>query len=204
MTLGPKWLLDLLIKRLAIGVDAVLDPTRGVWRFIAGPGISISAADNATTGESEVTITAEESAEGSMIFSWDIDAGEPYDQFDAGWIGPPRMMRYEYTIDAVVLVRTYAGTANTTRVDVLVGRLNDDPEPIREFNSIFANDGAKPSVSALDGDYLSSEKTTFTSAALLEDDWLVVEIEAAESYLAGPPQGPDGLRVEVHCHRTPA
>jgi len=98
----------------------------------------------------------------------------------------PRLVRYSYLLLEVTLMRRTAGTLGTTRVDILVNS-----------TSIFATDLDKPQVNALDGDYATDVKTTFTISGVSPGDIVEPVLETVETFKAGPPSGPEGLSLEV-------
>lgn len=112
--------------------------------------------------------------------------------YSAGGVGnlEPWILIESITLERVTIFREIAGSAGETRVDLLIGGA-----------SRFANDAAKPKVLFGAGDNKSDTKTAFTSAVITATPaapaLLVPEIEAVEDYLAGPPEGPDGLVIRV-------
>ena len=124
------------------------------------------------------------------VFRWDLSG--PYSAaIVPGRIGPTQVVRQNLTIDEVVLQRNDIGTAGTTRVDLLVGGV-----------SRFAGDPQKPQVTPGDGVQAVDVVAIFTSDTLLVGDLLDAELEAVETYALGPPEGPEGLWLEVRCHPT--
>ncbi len=91
-----------------------------------------------------------------------------------------------FTINYVSLARRTAGTAGSTSVDVLKNGV-----------SVFA--AAIPTVFAAAGDYASDIGNVFVPGAdvFVPGDVLEIRLNTVETFLAGPPTGPEGLRVTV-------
>lgn len=105
-----------------------------------------------------------------------------------GSFDPPLLVRTSRTIVEVALFRRTAGSAGTTRCDVKKNGV-----------SIFSGAGAMPQVAFGAGDEASSVVSAFNlgAAACLPGDYLDVTLESVESFLPGPPQGPEGLSVMI-------
>lgn len=105
------------------------------------------------------------------------------------FIDPPRRALTSRTISRVEIYRRTAGASGTTRCDVK-----------KNGTSIFSGTGTQPQVTAAAGDYAYQTLTTFVSgaAAMTAGSRLEVTLEAVETYLAGPPEGPEGILVVVY------
>ncbi len=88
------------------------------------------------------------------------------------------------TLASATIMRRVAGTAGTTRVDILKNGV-----------SIFALDANKPQVTAASGDYARNSSTTFNDTSFSGGDYIDIQIDSTETYLAGPPEGPEGIAV---------
>lgn len=104
------------------------------------------------------------------------------------FIDPPRRALTSRTISKVEIYRRTAGASGTTRCDVKKGGV-----------SIFSGTGTQPQVTAAAGDYAYQAVTAFNggAASLAAGDRIEVTLEAVEAYLAGPPEGPEGITVVV-------
>lgn len=101
-------------------------------------------------------------------------------------LGVPHLVRSARTVQEVSIVRRTAGTAGTTRVDVLVDGV-----------SIFANDGDKPQVTAASGDDASNVTTTILNPNVTAGQRIDFELETVETVLVGPPAGPADFEVAI-------
>lgn len=101
-----------------------------------------------------------------------------------GFFEPPRRIISTRTLSAVHMFRRTAGTAGTTRLDVL-----------HNGTSVFLVDGDKPQVDATDGDNFGMVTTTFDpgQVSFSVGEFIDVELETVETFKAGPPEGPEGF-----------
>jgi hypothetical protein len=100
------------------------------------------------------------------------------------YLDSPYAVIADKTLESVTLVRRTAGASGTTRVDIWKNGV-----------SIFATDGNKPQLTAGAGDNAIDTVSTFISAAFTAGDYVEIIIDSAETYLAGPPEGPEGVTV---------
>lgn len=98
----------------------------------------------------------------------------------------PRIARNTLTLSEAILIRRYAGLSGTTRIDITVNAI-----------SIFASNTDKPQVGSVNGNYATSIKTVFNISSINVGDIVEVILEEVELYTSGPPQGPEGLSVEL-------
>lgn len=90
----------------------------------------------------------------------------------------------ERTLSSVTLSRRTAGTSGTTKIDVYKNGV-----------SIFAADIDKPQVTAAGGDLAYDQSVTFSTNSFIVGDFIDIVIDSVETYLAGPPEGPEGITV---------
>jgi hypothetical protein len=103
-----------------------------------------------------------------------------------GTFDAPFITEVAFTLDHVHVARRTAGTAGQTTIDVTKNGV-----------SIFA--GGPPFVAAAAGDYATAVGNLFApgSNVFAPGDILEVVLTSVETFNAGPPPGPEGLRVTI-------
>jgi hypothetical protein len=101
-----------------------------------------------------------------------------------GSFGAPLIVDTPFSMAEVRLSRRVAGAFGQTTVDVL-----------RNGVSVFS--GPAPSVLASSGNYAGVSTSSFVSPSFGPGDVLDVLLTSVETFSAGPPFGPEGLRVDI-------
>lgn len=105
-----------------------------------------------------------------------------------GYFDPPYLCSDSFTVSSVSLIRRISGATGTTRVQVQK-KSNAAAPPV---------DVLSASLDLLSGtDYASSSSSSFVGAnnVFVSGNIIEVKILETETYEAGPPEGPEGLRV---------
>lgn len=102
-----------------------------------------------------------------------------------GFFDPPLYVEAGFALDHVRLMRRTAGTAGQTEIDVLKNGV-----------SIFT---ALPAITAGAGDNATAVGNAFVLGAnvFVPGDYIDVVLVGVETFKAGPPSGPEGLRVTL-------
>lgn len=106
-----------------------------------------------------------------------------------GTFDPPFLTDSPSTVTHVSMIRRTAGSSGVTKVDIL-----------KNGASIFIHDADKPQVNAGAGNYAISIVDVFVGGVLtlVPGDILEAVLQSAETYAAGPPEGPEGLCVKIY------
>lgn len=107
-----------------------------------------------------------------------------------GYFAAPKSVRDACICDTVHLVRRTAGSAGATQVDVL-----------RNGASVYTLPVHRPVVQFSDGDDFEAffPPTDLSNVNWNPGDVIEARMESVESFLAGPPPGPEGLWLRVYC-----
>lgn len=106
-----------------------------------------------------------------------------------GFFEAPVLIRVPRLILEVSLIRRTAGTAGTTRLNLL-----------KNGTTIFTNAAAQPQVTAVAGDNaidVVSADADFADRLLAAGDRFEPQLEEVETFNVGPPEGPEGFELRV-------
>ena len=114
-------------------------------------------------------------------------SGEYSSALTPGYFDPPYYCDTVFSISAVSMIRRTSGTSGNTSINII-----KKTSPIDPGTSIFTS---PPLTITAGSDYASVTTNALVAANFVPGDIIEVELLSVESYNAGPPEGPEGLRI---------